>query len=92
MMDFEVRSVHVILTAIADGELTEETFHNFRQFVEKCQAKDRNAWKSWADADKQRLWTLHRRGASIAEIAKELGRSEASIRFMLTRRPGRRSA
>jgi hypothetical protein len=93
MPDFEVQPVHRILTLIADGELTEAKFHQYRRFVEECQEDHPNAWKSWTDKETQRLREMHYHGASISEISQDLGRSPVAVKFMLRpRSPKRRVA
>ena len=98
MPDHQARPDYELLTAIADGKrwddlrpayphLTEEEFRRRSQFVHDCQAKDRNAWKTWSLVDIQRLFELNYRGATVAQIAHQLGRSEAAVEFML---PGRK--
>jgi len=102
MPDFEVEAIHELLTAIADGkgwedlrttypDLTEEQFNELKRFVQNCQAIDRNAWKTWSDEEIQRLRGLNYHGASVAEIAHELGRCKPAVEIMLPR-PKRRSA
>ncbi len=102
MPDFDVEAIHTLLTEIADGKrwedlrtthagLTEEEFSDLKGFVQNCQAIDRNAWKTWSDEEIQRLRGLNYHGASVTEIAHELGRSEPAVEIMLPR-PKRRSA
>lgn len=96
MPDFDVEAIHSLLTEIADGKRWEDVrgthaglslsqFNELTAFVRNCQAIDRNAWKTWSQGDIRRVTQLNESGVSVAAIARELGRSEAAVEFMLKR-------